>query len=141
MGVTTPPLTTLFNADWYDFDGSTSLADGGSDETISYDIAVENTGTATVSYSSGMSITFQRNYTPLIQDVVPNQVYYGMPVDFMVNQMGCNDEVPDDQDPMKYIKIDETILNWEGIIDSETRINSYDIDRLSAIVTDQLPNA
>lgn len=64
-----------------------------------------------------------------------------MPVDFMINIQGVNGNVvPSDQEPMKYIKIDDSILDWEGIIDASTRLDDYNIDRLSAIVTDQLPN-
>lgn len=58
--------------------------------------------------------------------MVPNQVYYGMPVDFMVNVMGVTGNViPSDQEPMQYIKIDGSILDWEGIIDADTRLGDY----------------
>lgn len=49
-----------------------------------------------------------------------------MPVDFMVNVMGVTGNViPSDQEPMQYIKIDGSILDWEGIIDADTRLGDY----------------
>lgn len=66
LAVTTESVLTLYNAAWDDFDGSTSLPHGGEHEPFTFDFAVENTGTATVAYSSGSPVIYERNYTPLI---------------------------------------------------------------------------
>lgn len=51
------------------------------------------------------------------------------------------DTTPNSDNIMKHLKIDGELLNWEGIIDADTNLATYNIGVLSGVVTDQQPNS
>lgn len=85
---------------------------------------------------------YRREYTPIIHDIVPNQMYKDQPVDWWINSMDISSGsiTPDGRLPMEELSIDGNLNNWELTIDSDTRLDKWQEDNLRAIVGDQPPN-
>ena len=87
-------------------------------------------------------LKYERRFTPLINDIVPNQVYKGHQIDWRVNPMAVHEDwvTPDGHFPIEELSIDGNLNNWSETIWRGTRLSSWDNGRLSAIVGDQPPN-
>jgi len=139
LGFTTPSVMDLFMAEFNHFDGSTALPSGTEVATM---ISVTNTAEPDRDIycwnELSCMLTYKRAYTPILMDVVPNQLYKDQNVDWMINIQGVHScgTTPDGRLPMEELSIDGALNYWGSTIDSETRLDSYRIDRLSAKVTD-----
>ena len=58
-------------------------------------------------------------------DTIPNQVTYGMTINMVMNPERCHYDLPADWDPFYYIKIGDTMTDWEGLTDSSTRLSTW----------------
>jgi len=85
---------------------------------------------------------YRREYTPIIHDIVPNQIYRGQSIDWYINSQAVHwyGTTPDGRMPMEELSIDGYLNDWEETIEAEDRLDGYLIDRLSAVNTDQKPN-
>lgn len=88
------------------------------------------------------NIGYRRKYTPIIHEVVPNQIYKEHKIDWWVNiqDVHSSSVTPKGRMPFEELSIDGSLNNWEGIIDGSTRLDSYQIDSMSVISGDQRPN-
>lgn len=68
--------------------------------------------------------------TPQLFDTVPNQIYFGQKVAFMLNPMACHNSywLPVGYDPFYYLKIGKVLTDWEGLIDSSTRLPDWQVN-------------
>ena len=129
----------LFNADFNDFDGSTALPSG---TEVTAMISVVNTDEPDRDIycwnEMDCMIEYKRKYTPILMDVVPNQLYKDQNVDWWINIQGVHSRgtTPDGRLPMEELSIDGALNDWSYTIDSDTRIDDWRIGRLSAKVTD-----
>lgn len=67
-------------------------------------------------------IRYDEAYTPMLIDTVPNQVTYGMTINFVLNANRCHSLISTDFEPFYYIKLGRTLTNWEGYVDNTTRL-------------------
>ena len=67
--------------------------------------------------------TFNQRFTPMLYDTTPNQVYAGQQIVFMLNPVSIFSKLPKNYEPFYYLKIGKELTDWEGLIDSKTRLN------------------
>ena len=77
-------------------------------------------------------VHYSLRYTPLLHDVVPNQVYWDQEINVILNAMRANKDavISADMDPVVHIKINGTRCDSEGFIDYTTRLDAFAIDGL-----------
>lgn len=78
LAISSPSLLELFAADWSDFDGRSSLSSGHADDIIYAKVQVTNSDFVDpleCSNDDSCKLKYKRLYTPILHDVVPNQVY------------------------------------------------------------------
>lgn len=143
LAIRAPSLLTALNAQWSDFDGSGELPSGQDGDTIVLRAEVAtSTDTLQCGSDSKCELKYKRDYTPILHDVVPNQVYEGMRVDWWFDIMDVHDDAitPDDFFPMQELSIDRFNTHWEGMVDHQTRLSKYTLGKLSSIVGNQKAN-
>jgi len=77
---------------------------------------------------SNCRIRYDEVYTPMYIDTVPSQVAFGMTVNMMMNpnRVHSSGDLPKvTYDPFYYLKIGNTLTDWEGLIDSSTRLGDW----------------
>lgn len=59
-----------------------------------------------------------------------------MKINFMLNPNRCHsaNSLPADFDPFYYLKIGDTLTDWEGLIDSGFRLPDWQINRVPTVV-------
>jgi hypothetical protein len=110
---------------YYDFDSKLPWT-----TTFDFDVSVTNSETtaAPLACSSkwgNCKIRYDEVYTPMLIDTVPNQVTYGTDINFMLNPNRCHYGLSADFDPFYYLKIGDTLTDWEGILDSGFRLPEW----------------
>ena len=129
----------LFRAEYEHFDGSTALPSGTLVTTmISAVNAAEPDRDIYCWNEMNCFLEYKRSYTPILMDVVPNQLYKDQNVDWWINIQGVHSSgtTPNGRLPMEELSIDGALNDWSYSIDSETRLKSWRIDDLNAKVTD-----
>lgn len=60
-------------------------------------------------------------------DTTPNQVTFDMMVNFVMNANAAHEagHLPAEYDPFYYLKIGKILTDWEGLIDSSTRLPNW----------------
>lgn len=145
LAFTTPSVMDLFMAEFSDFDGSTGLPTGSSDP-IEFYLTVDDLETEAGPGSCKDEVScvagYRREYTPMIHDVVPNQIYRDHAIDWHLNAQAVHwyGTTPEGRMPMEELSIDGALNNWEDTIDASDRLDGFVVDRLSAVATDQKPN-
>jgi hypothetical protein len=86
---------------------------------------VAETALACSSKWGNCRIRYHEEYTPMLHDTIPNQLTYGMTINFILNPNRCHNAVGTGQDPFYYLKIGDTLTDWEGLIDSGTRLPDW----------------
>jgi hypothetical protein len=82
------------------------------------------------------TIEYSRWFTPYIHDVVPNQVFLNQPVQFWINPNKIFDVHPEGVEPIQWLGIGDALTDWEGLIDSSTKLNNYRVGTLNSLVGD-----
>ena len=79
LQIRSPSLLELFGATWEDFDGRGSLPEGWSSIDVELEIATSTYTDPALGCSSSndCKLKYKREYTPLLIDTIPNQVYAG----------------------------------------------------------------
>ena len=138
-----PSLLTALNAQWSDFDGSGALPSGQDSDAITLRLEILTADqTLKCGTASKCRLSYKRDYTPILHDVVPNQVYAGQRVDWWFDVMDVHGSsiTPDDFFPAQELSIGRHNTNWENMVNHQTRLNKYDLGKLSAIVGEQKAN-
>jgi len=110
-----------------------------------FEIKVANTAEATNTAcdedkTGPCTVSFNLEYTPLLFDVTPNQVYWDQEIDVLVNPMKAQSAITAEMDPVVFIKLDGTRCDSEGFIDYQTRFSStFLMGGLKTRAGDQLP--
>lgn len=135
LGFTTPSVMDLFNADFNDFDGSTALPSGTEVMTMVSVVNNDNPDQDIWCWKEGnCELKYKRIYTPVLMDVVPNQIYKDQNIDWWINIQGVHSSgtTPEGRLPMEELRIDGSLNDWSSTIDTSDRLDSYRIDSLSA---------
>lgn len=145
LAFTTPSVKDLFNADLDAFNGLATLPNGWSRFSVNMWASIMNAATGermNCQNDDNCLLKYAREYTPVITDIVPNQMYKDQKVDWYVNvqKVHHEDVTPEGRLPMEELSIDGFLNNWEETIDGDTRLLSWRDDNLRAIVGDQKPN-
>ena len=119
----------LFNQPLEVFNSASGLPDGAA-SPIDFQLSIRNhdTGEELVDKDSAPSdVLYKRHKTPMLHDIVPNQVYYGQEIQWMINPMGAlhSTSVESDLEPVEELRIGDATTDWEGYIDSGSRIPQY----------------
>ena len=78
-----PSVMTLFNKTWSDFNGA--VLPNGKSATIQFTMDVHTTSkTLDCASTNNCKINFQRDYTPLLLDMTPANIYGGQEVQYNV---------------------------------------------------------
>jgi hypothetical protein len=87
-------------------------------------------------------LNYKREYTPIIHDIVPNQLYKDQQIDWWINPMNVHHKnvTPVGRMPFEELSIDGNLNNWEDTIDESKRLSSWRKGNLRAIVGDQKPS-
>lgn len=91
LAVTSPSLLNIFGATWSDFNGNSALESGH--DSFTAEVQVTNSDydePLECSSSTKCKFKYARNYTPILHDAVPNQVYAGQRMDFWFDIMGVH---------------------------------------------------
>ena len=67
------------------------------------------------------TVSYNLEYTPLLFDISPNQVYWDQEIDVLVNPMKAQSAITSEMDPVVFIKLSGTRCDSEGFIDYQTR--------------------
>ena len=145
LAFTTPSVMELFHASFDDFNGDGILPSGAGSNTIKIETSVLNAANIEneIQCEDGSKCTLEYNrmYTPLLIDVVPNQIYKDHAVDWWINTFAVDAYARhDDTLPMEELSFDGFLNNWEETIDKDTGMSDYQPDYLSAFSGDQKPN-
>jgi hypothetical protein len=86
-------------------------------------------------------VIYERNYTPLLLDVTPSNVYYGQYVQFHINPKLVNHggNCPTGQYAMRNMKIGNYLVDTDTTVEVEYRMNNWYTNRVDAYVGDQPP--
>ena len=138
IAFTTPSVMDLVGATWADFNGAGQLPANTQRFTLAVQNAADATDPIECSDPALCTIEYSRWLTPYIHDVVPNQVFYDQPVQFWINANGIftSNHHPDGVEPIQWLGIGDALTDWEGLIDSGTRLGNYRVDTLNALVGD-----
>ena len=139
LALTTPSVMDIFSATWADFNGlNPSLPANVQRLTVAVQNAADADGEPIeCEDSESCTIEYSRWLTPYIHDVVPNQVFLDQPVQFWINSNGIfGGTHPDGREPVTWLGIGGALTDWEGLIDSDTRLKTYRLDTLNALVGD-----
>jgi hypothetical protein len=136
----------LFNQPLEAFNGNGGLPDGYH-KSIAFQLSLHNSDTGEQLKDrdgSPSDVRYRRHKTPMLHDVVPNQVYKGQKIQWLVNPVGSLHErsVESDKEPIQELRIGGALTDWEGLIDSGTRPAWYDVGGgglLTTIVGGQPP--
>jgi hypothetical protein len=134
---TVPSAMEIFSSSkktftYYDFNDVTLPAaanrpTGGN--LLNFEVSVQNPEETLICKTKwgNCQIRYDEQYTPMYIDTVPNHVTYGMTIQMMLNPNRCfaSDSLPADWQPFYYLKIGDTLTDWEGLIDSGFRIPDW----------------
>jgi hypothetical protein len=138
IGFTTPTPMELLNAPLTAFNGE-SLPQGGGSDTIQFKLKVHNDGdsfyTECSTYNNCM-FTYNRDYTALLLDVTPSNVYKDQLIQFHMNGKSVSGATPSDEWPMREIRLGSTLVDWEDLILEDQRLSSWSHDTFEAYVGD-----
>jgi hypothetical protein len=154
LAFTTPSMKELFgeDAELSDFTGFGALPSGWKDDPLQLQTSVMNLFNENAAdrpnepiicqNDSDCLLKYERRFTPLINDIVPNQLYKGHPIDWRVNPMAVHEDwvTPEGRMPMEELSIDGNLNSWADTISTGTRIDNYHNGKLRAYVGDQPPN-
>jgi len=86
-------------------------------------------------------VRYDELQTPMYIDTVPNQVFWGMTINMIMNPNRCHNPnyLPDGSDPFYYLKIGDTLTDWEGWITSETRMPDWQSTQIVTVVGKNRP--
>jgi hypothetical protein len=137
IAFTTPSVMDLYSATWADFNGAGQLPANIQRFTLSVENARDREDPIRCSNSDLCTIEYSRWLTPYIHDVVPNQVFLDQHVQFWINPNGIFAGThPDGVEPIQWLGIGSALTDWEGLIDSSTRLNNYRLGTLNSLVGD-----
>lgn len=119
----------LFNQPLEVFNSASGLPDGHS-TPIDFQLSIINheTGEELVDKDHAPSdVVYKRHKTPMLHDIIPNQVFYGQEIQWMINPLGAlhGQTVENDLEPVEELRIGDATTDWEGFIDSGSRIAQY----------------
>ena len=145
LAFTTPSVMDLFEADLADFNGLGALPSGWFGYSVNMWASIMNAVSGERMWCQNedkCELKYAREYTPVIADIVPNQMYKGQQVAWYINIQNVHhkDVTPEGRLPMEELSIDGNLNNWEETIDGDTRLKSWRDDFLKAFVGDQKPN-
>ena len=131
LSYTLPSVMDLFNQPLEAFNGDGGLPDGHSKD-LRFQIAVHNSDTDEVlrdDQGQTSDVRYRRHQTPMLHDVVPNQVYKGQKIQWFVNPLGSlhAGSVEADKEPVQELRIGGATTDWDGLIDSGTRPAQYSV--------------
>jgi hypothetical protein len=72
-------------------------------------------------------------------DTIPSNVHFGMKINMVMNPNRCHNALPVDWDPFYYLKIGDTLTDWEGLIDSGVRLTDWQHSPVQTIVGKNKP--
>ncbi len=135
LAYTMPPITGVMGNIPYEAMSTFKIANN--DENLRFTISVANTAEATDSVCDESiigkcEVAFNWRYTPMLHDVVPNQVYWDQDINVMVNSHAVHHHTvtPSDHDPVVFIKLSGTRTDSEGYLDQSVRLSQWNIDSL-----------
>lgn len=94
--------------------------------------------------NSDCRLIYRHEYTPILHDVVPNQVYKDHPIDFVINIQAVHNSnvTPADGPPIEELSIDGALVYNIDVLDNDEddrlakRLSSYRLDRMPGFVSD-----
>ena len=141
-----PAIADFFGVDDFTKAINTAYLANSKDENLKFVVKVANTAEATDSLcpldkQDKCEVYYNLRYTPLLYDVVPNQVFFDQDISLILNSQRANNKavITADMDPVVHIKINGTRCDSEGSIDYQTRLSQYEIDALRTKVGNQDP--
>ena len=141
-----PAIADFFGVDDFTKAINTAYIANSKDENLKFVVKVANTAEATDSLcpekdQEKCEVYYNLRYTPLLYDVVPNQVFFDQDISLILNSQRANNKavITADMDPVVHIKINGTRCDSEGSIDYQTRLDQYEIDALRTKVGNQDP--
>ena len=125
-----PAIADFFGVDDFTKAINTAYIANSKDENLKFVVKVANTAEATDSLcpekdQSKCEVYYNLRYTPLLYDVVPNQVFFDQDISLILNSQRANNKavITADMDPVVHIKINGTRCDSEGSIDYQTRLD------------------
>ena len=145
MAYTLPSLPELFGQPSYDSFNSHFIGNN-EDEGINFELKVQNTADSTVVECNNGSehkckVNYRLRYTPLLQDILPSNVYHDQQLTLMINPMGTqySTVIKEDAEPVDFIKFSGTRCDSEDLFNNEKRLSSFTVDDLPTRSGDQKP--
>jgi gamma-glutamyltranspeptidase len=117
---------------YYDFNDASlpaAVSKSSGISLVNFEISVVNSDETLLCKTKwgACRIRYDESYTPMYIDTVPNHVTFGMTIQMMLNPNRCHhvDSLPAEMDPFYYLKIGDTLTDWEGLIDSGFRLTDW----------------
>lgn len=154
LGYTVPSLIDIFSNEkmtynYYDFNDETlpsANPHSATSNLVSYsvfEVTVQNSDEqlACPTKWGKCRIIYNELATPMYIDTVPSNVAFGMSVNFVMNPNLCHHSahLPADWDPFYYLKIGDTLTDWEGLVDSSTRLKDWVTSSITTVVGKNKP--
>jgi hypothetical protein len=107
----------------------------GQTSFLTFDVSVNDASEVPLKCASkwgNCRIQYNQRYTPELSDTVPNQVYAGSTLAFMLDPKYCHNgnALPSDWDQFYYLKIGKDLVDWEGSVDSSTRLPDWQVNSI-----------
>jgi hypothetical protein len=71
---------------------------------------------------------------------MPNQVFAGDKINFMINPASCPTKLPSSYEPFYYLKIGKDLTDWEGLIDVKTKLTANRIQSVPTTIGESSPS-
>ena len=133
--------TPLLTRDYYSFDGRQAPfagvdPSGLGPNLINFEVTVQN-GQEIMRCPTKFNqcrLRYDEAFTPMYVDTVPSNVAWGMKINMVMNPNRCHNDIPADYEPFQHLKIGNILTEYEGLIDSSTRLSNWSIGAVSTIV-------
>lgn len=83
-------------------------------------------------------IRYDEQSTPILHDVVPNNVVFGMTVNMVMNPNNCG-SIPSYSDPFYYLKIGDTLTDWELNVNQTFRMPAWERTAIATVIGPNMP--
>lgn len=129
LSVFIPSLETLTSIPKASLDSFTTM-------DFEASVMTSSTENHTCITSSNCKVRYRIDYTPVIYYTTPSAVYFDQDVQFQIDAKNTQYLVGDDDYPVEELRIHNSLLTTEDIIDTDTSVSGYAIGHLRGLVGD-----
>lgn len=142
-GYTTPSAMDVFGLTWDQFNGLSGPLGFGAE--LEFTLQVDNAEQSeyvTCVNNNNCALKYYRDYTPMLIDVTPSQVFAGQTMQFHVNARYAHQEeaLPEGDPQVREMRIGGYLVDGSELNDDDERLPTFSHGTLSGVVGEQFPS-